>query len=70
MEYAIDIKENNILKKWPELLELLLRDRTTQKNIFWATDIYEKQYGKNHFISSKSAQNNSACLSESFGHGQ
>lgn len=43
MEYEIDIKENMILKKWPELLDILLCDRTSKKNIFWATDIYERK---------------------------
>jgi hypothetical protein len=37
----IDILENDILEKYPDVLDILLRDRTTQKNIFWATDNYE-----------------------------
>lgn len=48
VEYEIDIKENMLFKKWPELLELLLCDRTTNKNIFWATDVYERQYGNRY----------------------
>ena len=34
----IDIKENNILKISNDLLSILLLDRTTDKNLFWATD--------------------------------
>ncbi len=36
----VDIKENNILKIDRNLLSLLLFDRTTRNNIFWATDNY------------------------------
>lgn len=36
----IDVLENEILEKYPNVLEILLRDHTTQKNIFWATDNY------------------------------
>lgn len=35
-----DILENDLLVKYPEVLDILLRDHTTQKNIFWATDNY------------------------------
>lgn len=38
----IDILENDILEKYPEVLDILLRDHTTQKNIFWATDNYQE----------------------------
>ena len=37
----IDIKENDILKKYHEVLDVLLIDRTTKKNIIWATNNYE-----------------------------
>ncbi|AOA00528.1 restriction endonuclease [Carnobacterium divergens] len=37
----IDIDENAILRYSPELLKILLRDRTTGKNIIWATKTYE-----------------------------
>ena len=40
MTNEVDIKENEILKKDRELLSLLLFDRTTRNNIFWATDNY------------------------------
>lgn len=36
----IDIREDYLLKK-DNLLELLLQDRTTHKNILWATDSYD-----------------------------
>jgi len=37
---GIDILENEIVDQYPNVLEILLRDHTTQKNIFWATDNY------------------------------
>ncbi len=43
-ESIIDIKENNLFRKG-SLLNILLIDHTTKKNIIWATDSYEK-YGK------------------------
>lgn len=43
-ESIIDIKENNLFRKG-SLLNILLIDRTTKKNIIWATDSYEK-YGR------------------------
>lgn len=36
----IDILENDIREQFPDVLEILLRDHTTQNNIFWATDNY------------------------------
>ena len=41
MRTEIDILENEILEKYPEVLDILLRDQTTQKNIIWATNNYE-----------------------------
>jgi len=38
---GIDILENEIVAQYPDVLEILLRDHTTQKNIFWATSNYE-----------------------------
>lgn len=43
-EKTIDIKENELLKIDPELLAILLKDKTTGNNIIWATDNYAK-YG-------------------------
>lgn len=37
----VDIQENDILRIYPDVLEILLCDRTTNKNIFWATNDYE-----------------------------
>lgn len=41
MKTGIDILENEIVEQYPDVLQILLRDHTTQKNIFWATDNYE-----------------------------
>lgn len=38
---SIDILENEIIEQYPDVLEILLRDHTTQKNIIWATDNYQ-----------------------------
>jgi len=38
----IDIREDYLLKK-DNLLEILLQDKTTSKNILWATDSYESK---------------------------
>lgn len=47
MQAEIDILENDILEKYPEVLDILLRDHTTQQNIFWATDNYQ-ELGNNY----------------------
>lgn len=41
MQVVIDILENELIEKYPDIFRILLRDQTTQKNIFWATDNYE-----------------------------
>lgn len=41
MQVVIDILENELIEKYPDVLGILLRDQTTQKNIFWATDNYK-----------------------------
>ena len=38
---CIDIREDDLKAISPEVLETLLRDHTTDKNIFWATHDYE-----------------------------
>lgn len=56
MRKEIDILENEILEKYPEVLDILLRDQTTQKNIIWATNNYEylgKYYLESNPIKSK-----------------
>lgn len=40
MDKEIDILENEILEKYPDVLDALLRDHTTQRNILWATNNY------------------------------
>ena len=37
----IDIREDDLLELSPEVLDILLRDHTTGKKIFWATHDYE-----------------------------
>lgn len=44
--HNIDIREDYLLKK-DNLLDILLQDKTTKKNIIWATDSYE-QKGKKY----------------------
>lgn len=41
MRTGIDVLENEIVQQYPEVLAILLRDHTTQKNIFWASDNYK-----------------------------
>jgi hypothetical protein len=53
----IDILENEILEKYPDALDALLRDHTTQRNILWATHNYNelgKSYSHKSEISSES----------------
>jgi hypothetical protein len=38
---GIDILENELVEKYPQVLDTLLFDQTTKKNIIWATDNYE-----------------------------
>jgi hypothetical protein len=38
---GIDILENEIIEQYPDVFQELLRDHTTQKNIFWATENYQ-----------------------------
>lgn len=52
MQTEIDILENEVLKQYPEVLEILLRDHTTQKNIFWATDNY-MHLGKEYYFNAQ-----------------
>lgn len=53
MRTGIDILENELVAQYPDVLEILLRDHTTQNNIFWATNNYEhlgKPYDSNSYI--------------------
>ena len=46
---SIDVKENYIYKLNKDLLTILLKDRTSGKNIIWATDNYsDRGYGYNN----------------------
>lgn len=40
MNNPVDINETMVFEQYPEVLEMLLKDHTTGKNIFWATDSY------------------------------
>lgn len=46
MDYN-DVKENDILRKYPELLDIILIDRSSGKNLIWATSNYAL-YGKGY----------------------
>lgn len=41
LQRIIDIREDDLLELSPKVLDILLRDHTTGKNIFWATHDYE-----------------------------
>ncbi len=52
---SIDIRENHILELYPDVLDILLIDHTKnqhqnikEKNIIWATDMYEAKYGNDY----------------------
>ena len=45
-EADIDVLEQSIYDLDPKILALLLKDRTTKKNIIWACDSYVKEYGE------------------------
>ena len=47
----IDVLENDIIEKYPQILETLLQDHTTQQNIFWATNNYI-DFGRSYSFSS------------------
>ena len=46
----IDVKENAIRALDPKILAFLLKDKTTRKNIIWATDDYAA-YGEGYSFS-------------------
>ena len=47
MKYGQDINENDIARLGSDVLQILLADRTTGENIFWATSDY-KDYGEGY----------------------
>ena len=60
----IDIREDYLSKK-DHLLEILLQDKTTAKNILWATDSYEskgEQFAPNTPITTDLVTGNNGCL--------
>lgn len=48
----IDILENELLEQYPDVLGILLRDHSTKKNIFWATNNYS-HFGESYSYSSQ-----------------
>ena len=42
MRDEIDLKEGSMYKSYPEILDILLVDRSSKKNIKWCTDNYLK----------------------------
>ena len=38
--FNIDILEDDIFNEYPSILKLLLKDKTTKKNILWSTNEY------------------------------
>lgn len=48
----VDIKENKIYDLNPIILNLLLKDNSSNKNIIWATNNYEKK-GKSYYFNSQ-----------------
>lgn len=40
MNSDVDISENLLLRQNPDVMAMLLKDHTTQENIYWATDSY------------------------------
>ena len=52
MPNEVDIIEDDILKKYPKVLDTLLFDHTTKQNIFWATNNYE-HLGENYTFASQ-----------------
>jgi len=51
MLVEIEVLENEIIEKYPQVLESLLQDHTTQQNIFWATNNYI-DFGSSYSFSS------------------
>ena len=52
MSGEVDILENDVREKYPHILEILLLDHSTKKNIIWATDNY-KHLGKDYDYNSQ-----------------
>jgi hypothetical protein len=52
VQTEIDILENEIIEQYPDILNILLSDQTTQKKIFWATENYS-QKGESYSFNSE-----------------
>ena len=52
MKKGTDVLENEIIQQYPDVLEILIRDHSSLKNIFWATNDYE-YLGKSYNYSSE-----------------
>ena len=53
MNLGKDLNENKLLENFPEVLDILLFDNTTKKNILWGTNNYKSHgigYFKNDYI--------------------
>ena len=53
MNLGKDLNENKLLESYPEVLDILLYDNTTKKNIIWGTNNYESHgtgYSENDHI--------------------
>lgn len=48
----VDVLENDLILKYPTILEILLKDRTTGNNLIWATYDY-KMYGSHFYPKSE-----------------
>lgn len=60
-----DVRESEIMSVSPDLLDILLSDRTTGKNIFWATDDYSSKglgYGYKDEITREKITGDNECL--------
>lgn len=63
--YPLDVDENTLFRKSSELLKVLLTDRTTNRNIIWATNTYEsmgKGFGAKDSITIKHVTGEQAKL--------
>ena len=43
LDELVDVRENTLIKIDYSLLDILLKDRTTKKNILWGTDMYNSR---------------------------
>ena len=60
----VDINETEIFNLYPEVLETLLKDHTTGRNIFWATDSYAHRGDGFQYSDAITVGHTTACLEE------